>query len=178
MAWVIIRQQPPVTGHMVGDKVVTVEPPPLLSVHWGVRNTIAKHVARQKRLDPGLTPDMTFAANEGPWGLEPNWNGAMLIRWQGADLRVFPHEAYQLSGKDLGWLLSNAFEFVPIDGAAKRLVSEALDGETRPIYEAALLDGCTHEEALGVAMGQNILKVPEPLGWYRILPEYGEVFIR
>lgn len=137
-----------------------------------------------------LGPDDYCAYTENPLtggGLEPNWVGAMTIRWEDADVRIFPHEysvcdlnSMQLLvyGDDAG---PGAYDLMPASVAELKLVTGVLDGELRPIYEAALLDGCNHEQAVAVALEQDILagayEIP-PAGWYRLKPEYAEIFCR
>lgn len=50
-------------------------------------------------------------------------------------------------------------------------------GERRTFYDAALVDGADHNQAIMVAMGFNIddMDFP-PIGWYRALPHITDVF--
>lgn len=185
--WVIISHAPPRLSAAASgsneDASRLLPEIPVGSVHWAVPSTIARYARRQKKIAASygeeLTPEDIYAPSALA-GAEPNWLGAMSIQWDGAEVRLFPHEAHPMNRKGLGALLhSEAYELVPGDVAAGKLVQSALDGETRPIYEAALIDGCTENLALAVALGHNVLDtsdVPYPMGWYRLREPYASVF--
>lgn len=112
----------------------------------------------------------------GGHGLEPNWKGARKVTYKGSEVRVFPHEfsvikqdrmrLYVLGTEGEG----PSHDLVAEGVASDVLIKGVLDSDTKFIYDAALLDGCTPEEALAVALGQDITEPDSefpPLGWYR-----------
>jgi hypothetical protein len=109
-----------------------------------------------------------------PLGQEPYLAGARRIRYQDRDIRVFPHEFSPLDSAKMREFMP-AYELVPDNVAEDSMIAGVLDGETRPIYEAALMDGCSHHQAMSTALGMDITvsdaEYPA-IGWYRLLPEY------
>jgi hypothetical protein len=66
-----------------------------------------------------------------------------------------------------------------VAAAEERLIQEVMEGELRPIYEAALLDGANEQQAKLTAMGMDFTMSDSefpPVGWYRCRPEYAEMF--
>lgn len=168
MSWIILIK-----------KLPTLPSPPKLSFHWSTAWPEPKWVEGQKKQ---MEDDYDEAATLFPalGGFEPNWARARKIHWAGEDLRVFPHEFNLLTADRMRFYLGeNAYEFVAGDTATEQLRSEALDGETRPIFDAARLDGCDEMQALLVALGMDV-SIPDaefpPLGWYRCRPEIATVY--
>ena len=121
------------------------------------------------------------------FGFEPNYARARKIIYQGEALRVSPHEFSFVEPANmrlyvLGSGKSNdaSHELVASDVASQKVIDGILDGETRPIYEASLLDGCTEDQAMMVALGQDITADDDfgipPIGWYRCRREYAEFY--
>lgn len=133
--------------------------------------------------EPVTAEDRIIAPNQ--FGAEPNWPFARRIHYKGADIRVFPHEfsvvkpenlrAYVLGDPAVTTADTHSHDLVPDSVASERMIEAVLDGESRPIYDAALNDGADHNQAMLVALGQDItlpdMEFP-PLGWYRMVPEY------
>lgn len=135
-----------------------------------------------------VTPDDNDIRDPTGFGREPNWVGARKIRYQGKDIRVFPHEFSKLKSENMRLYIlgddesdgdTRSHELVPEGVAEQEMVKAILDGETRPIYDQALGDGCTTAQAMAVAMGIDIT-LPDaefpPLGWYRCRPEYASAY--
>jgi hypothetical protein len=115
---------------------------------------------------------------------EPNWAGAMRILYAGAAIRVFPHE-YSLMTPDKMQVYcvgdSNtepSHILVPETESAGILHTMITDGDLRPIYDAALLDGCTPEQAYLTAMEIDITEQIDfpAVGWYKLHPAYAAYF--
>jgi hypothetical protein len=127
--------------------------------------------------------------DDRPLGKSHNWALARRIHYQGEDVRVFPNEYSLVSNHNLhayilgeignGVFVEPSHHLVPDDVAGEVLIAGVLDGESRPIYEAALLDGCTHEQAMATAMAQDVT-LPDaefpPFGWYRLGEAYASYF--
>ncbi len=129
------------------------------------------------------------------FGFVPNWARARKIHYKETDIRIFPHEFSDIDNEKMQFYLNeNAFEIVPNSVAENTLIygsdgrtvedrpkfiSEYPQSEQRLIYEAALIDGCTHAQALIVAFGgdpsDEVSTIP-PIGWYKLKPEYASVF--
>lgn len=137
---------------------------------------------------PEYLTEQTDHTWDEPFGKTSNWAFARKIIYKGEALRVFPHEFSALSEAGLTLLTGVGllpgepppFELVP-DGVAQDTVYESvIDGELKPVYEMALLDGCLHEQAVAVALGNDITFPapggPPPLGWYRLRPPYVNYF--
>jgi hypothetical protein len=120
-------------------------------------------------------------------GKEHNETLARGIVYRGARIRVYKDE-YNVLTLDrmklyifgvLGGDHSHELMTDPTAVADDILIKGVLDGETRPIYEAALVDGCNDAQAVAVALGQDIT-IPDaefvPLGWYKCLPHYAEIY--
>ena len=113
------------------------------------------------------------------FGAEHNWAGAVKIVHQGRDVRVFPDEYNELNDEMLAERLE-AYELVAEDAPKSALVAHVLDTDAKILYEFALIEGASHNIAIQVATGGNIdedqLTDVEPIGWYRLLPEYQAYF--
>lgn len=116
---------------------------------------------------------------------DPNWIAARRITYQGQEIRVFPHEFSKLSNRNLAFYLMGtgndgvtSHELVPESVAEIKFQLDALDGDLRPVYDAALVDGCTPGMAYMVAMGVDVNdEAPDvlPMGWYRLRQEFHEM---
>ena len=66
------------------------------------------------------------------------------------------------------------------DSAAEDVIRINMeDGDLRSAYEMARLFGANDRQARLVALGQDPddpKAFPQPIGWYKIRPEYGEIF--
>jgi len=150
--WVLLR-----------TKLPTVVSPPKLSIFWSV-------------------PWPMDYRSEGKfgWGLEPDWANARKIKYKGENIRIFPHEFVEIEpAKLILYIDEKVFELVPDSIAEEELIDEVLTKHRRKYYEAALIDGCTHAQALMVAFGKDPT-IEDPnipaIGWYRCVPEYARYF--
>lgn len=127
-------------------------------------------------VDDGTGFDLEFGVRT------PNWVHARKIHYKGHDIRVFPHEFSVVDKRRMAmYILHEAASHILVaDSTAEEAVLKGiLDGETRPIYDLALMDGCTPAQAMATALGSDItLPDPDfpPIGWYRCRREYAEHF--
>jgi hypothetical protein len=124
-------------------------------------------------------------ASEVFGGNEANWKGALKIHWQDADLRIFPHEYSKLKTENMHLYVfgdeqsAPSHELVAATVAEQQLIAGQIDNDMRPAWEAALLDGCTPDQATAVMLGQDIFDDTlefSPIGWYRPKQEIAEYF--
>lgn len=114
----------------------------------------------------------------GVFGMfEPNWKGALKITWQGDAIRVFPHEYSALKAENMHYYVFGDSHSEPSHElqhgsiAEQQLIDGMLDNDLRPAYEALLIDGCTHDQATAIMLGQDVFDDDAeiaPSGWYRI----------
>lgn len=127
------------------------------------------------------------------FGTSPNWVGAQRIVYKGQSLRIFPHEFTKLSDERLNWYILGlpdenipshelVSELIPEykEQENSKLLSEILDEAMKPIYDAALLDGATENQAKMLALGMDV-SVPDAspiplLGWYRCRKEFARYY--
>lgn len=124
-------------------------------------------------------------------GKDPNWARARKIRYQDDEIRVFPHEFSVLTHENMSMYIGysnpeeGSHELVSGNVAETKLLQEVLEGDLREVYNAALVDGCSHSMAIGMALGIDVsdtekdglelAKFP-PVGWYRCKPEYASFY--
>lgn len=138
------------------------------------------------KVDAAISVDQSMVTGE-IWGAEPNWKGARRIHYAARDLRVFPHEFSKLKPENMQLYVCGdgnqeaSHVLVPEGAASEELIDAVLNGEQRFLYDAALLDGCTHEQAVAVAMGRDIT-IPDaqfpPVGWYKAKDFVMDMFCR
>lgn len=145
---------------------------------------------RDRTLDEMATAQAMAEAEDEPYFFDPdglpgrdmNWIAARKIVYQGETIRVFPHEFSKLTNRNMAFYVLGdgnddgqpSHYLIPETVAEEQYRLEALDGDLRPIYDAALVDGCTPNQALLMAMGVDVsADAPDiqPLGWYRLTPE-------
>ena len=183
---------------MLTKKLPTVPSPPRLSIFWSTPWPDMKEVKRQYRrvyfeFRENESDECAFrrlvSTEDKLWdgrGWEHNWNLARKIVYDGKEIRVFPNEFSVLKPENMRMYVfgvdggNNASHELIADSVAEdELIKGVLDGETRPIYEAAMMDGASHAQALTVALGKDIT-LPDfefpPLGWYRCRREYAEYY--
>lgn len=119
----------------------------------------------------------------GIMGKDPNWAKARAILYKGEKIRIFPHEFSQLLQANMRLYINKSHELVADSVADSQVVQSLEDGDLKEIYDAALVDGCTHSMAIAVALGVDIVDVPQtslanfpPIGWYRMKKEFAEYF--
>lgn len=103
---------------------------------------------------------------------EHNWLRARKIIANGQTIRVFPDEFGVLQAANmLTYIESGYFDFIQEQPAEGKIVEDILFGEDRIIYDAALVDGATKQQALLTAMGMRVdledAEFPPAIGWYK-----------
>lgn len=109
-------------------------------------------------------------------GLEPNYFGAKRIVFEEEEFVIFPHEYSIVSLENMHIYMEDSHELVPGNTAEKRFIRDNLSKGQRRIYDASLVDGCNHRQAILNVMGKPIDDFPEPIGWYKMKPEYQAYF--
>src|SRR5258708_29804302 len=110
--WILIRQNLPATGVDLGDgNFKSLSAPPYASIHWATPWTDTTILQSQRKREAMFWGERNKVGRKTTWelaedkqadetwlymptalGLEANWAGAVRLRWEGEDLRVFPHE--------------------------------------------------------------------------------------
>jgi hypothetical protein len=164
--------------------------PPKLSVHWSTPWPFDGPKIATKGRFKGLSRYESWKklAADGAWdaipcfGREPDYANARRIRFAERDVRVWPHEFSAIKPEKMRFLVNeNALTLESSDVASDTLIEKALKKGQRFIYEAALVDGCNHAEAMMVAFGKDptIPDADFPLiGWYKCADEYARMFCR
>jgi hypothetical protein len=191
---------------MLIEKLPTVISPPKFGIFWSTEWINGKIAAQQKKrlihqyhdvdrydkrevdvLWDHTTQREDRLAAEPFWGWEPNEARARGILYGGEKIKVYPHEYSEMTPEKMRLYVfgdeqgdgSHILIEDTTSVADEILIRQVLDGETRPIYEAALIDGASHAQAMATAFGMDIT-IPEaefpPIGWYQIVPEYGLIF--
>jgi hypothetical protein len=119
------------------------------------------------------------------FGADANWAKARSIFYKGERIRVFPEEFSILTHENMSLYIgmtgdAPSHELVPDTVSSQKVVHEALEGSLKEVYDAALVDGCTHAQAVAMALGigfddpagESGLASFPPMGWYRCIPEY------
>lgn len=186
-------------------KLPTAVSPPKLSIFWSVPWVDEKRLKQQRESYMAQYVDMyagTRVSRAEMWqdvlekmdvffppfyGLEANAAKDRAIMYHGDRIRVHvneynPVDKERMSLYVLGTDDGDPSHYLNVDASSvadEIIVKEILEGELRPIYEAALIDGCTHAQAMATAMGIDIT-LPEPqfppVGWYSCHPEYAKLF--
>lgn len=204
--WILIRADLPTTGASNGDGTFrSIPPPPYASIHWATPWADQKIVAYQKKREAFTWGDPVGTGRKRVWelaedrqttpddlyvptglGLEPNYAGAVRIRWDGEDLRVFPHEYTKLDAEAMRMFVLGlgdgvtdpSHELVMGEVPETTLLKGMLDSDLSFQYDAALIDGCTPEQATAMLLGQDITDedadIP-PMGWYRLQEVYADL---
>ncbi len=158
---------------MLTKKLPTIVSPPRMSIHfsepWPHGTAQEKTTAQHKAMhEIGI----------GIFGFEHDWSNARAIFFRGERIRVFPDEFSILSADRMSEYSKDSHMLIEEDVTGKT-VTEAISlrGTRKTIYEAALLDGCNHYEALMVASGSDLKGgLMPPIGWWKIRDEYGLIF--
>jgi hypothetical protein len=122
----------------------------------------------------------------GAYTRDPDYMGAVKISYAGHDIRVFPHEFSKLDAQRMHYYVFGmpgenipSHDYIPSNVAGEKLQQEVLSGDLRPLYDYALIEGCTPAQAFVVAMGGDVTDEEiefEPVGWYKCKPKFAEVF--
>lgn len=113
-----------------------------------------------------------------PFGQNPDLLNARAIRFDNETIRVWPHEFSVLTPERMHYYIveEKAYQLQPEDTTpgspmVKLIQDVTLDTDQRFVRDAALVDGCTPDEALLVALGEDIIEPTEfaPLGWYKLV---------
>jgi hypothetical protein len=131
------------------------------------------------------TEDYFF--DEFDFGKEHVEARARAIMYKGEKIKVFPAEYSSMTDEKMSLYVQgdgsgDPSHYLVEDGnsiAEDFIIKGILDGEIRPIYEAALIDGCTHAQAMMTAMEMDIT-LPDAqypaIGWYRCHPQYAQLY--
>ena len=189
---------------MLTTKLHTEVSPPKMSLHWATPWPDDKYAKQQKSIIDdlqsrrgkrgllGWNDDIgwgtVFGADDPEtarfyteFGQDPNWIGAVKIHYKGTDIRVFPHEFSKLDAKRMKYYVAeNAiFTLVESETATMPIAKLKLDPDQKQIYDSALLDGCSPQQAtlvmLGIDISDEEVEFP-PNGWYRLYPDYANIF--
>lgn len=110
------------------------------------------------------------------WGASPNSAMAVKLVVNNEAVKVWGYEYKELSSEKLKCFVEAGWYELRMATVAEQQFEFTLDNDTRPIYDAALVDGCTEFEAKLVAMGVDIIdriEIP-PIGWYEYIgPDLG-----
>lgn len=191
---------------LITKKIACECAPPKLSIFWAVpwpHENYQKDYIYNEREDarvktwnpkrrgaPAVMQARLFPLADGTLmndlGLrEQDWQGAMKIHHGGREVRVFPDEFIHVSDDNLEQYIGESHVLMPGSSPAEvELVAGILDPENkdqRLIYDAALVDGADHAQAIMTALGGDPTKgmsgLP-PIGWYKCKPEYAYYFCR
>jgi len=179
---------------MLIKKLPTVVSPPKMSILWSTLwpyepSSYVK--SRKKETDEAkkqYKKEMDEGMGMSAFGQEPDFENARRIYYKGENLRVWPHEFSVMTPEKMKdyIIVGQSHILVECDymdhiseGQEKKVKDLILDAITKPIYEAALIDGCNDNEARLVALGIDITtEEPDfpPISWYKIKPEYGNYY--
>lgn len=145
---------------------------------------------------PTRADENTVFLGRNQFGLEPNWIGAVKIIYRDHAIRLFPHEFTKLSDEHLNWyVIGMPGEGIPthelvsslvpeisinVSGVQRTPLQEIFGEIIQQIYDAAILDGATHDMAKMLSLGMDV-SAPEAtpiplLGWYKCKPEYAQIY--
>ncbi len=144
---------------MITRHIPTKPAPPPLSWHWAEP---WGHFTKRKE-------------QEALFGFDPDTKNAVKIIYEGEAIRLYPHEFNEDKGLLKELLVEQAVIFHPFAVAPGKSLPN-LTEEQREIYDAALVDGCDHFQALLVVFGKDPEDTLPPTGWYELKPEYREWF--
>ena len=130
---------------------------------------------------PDFASDQVYYYSRDIWGHEPNFIGAVKIRYKNENLRVFPHEFSRLPDDRLKRYIESTHDLQLSDTPESEALQ--LDIELNPdkieLYWAALLEGASPNEAKAYAAG---ILTPiddgteiKPVGWYRVKKDFGRL---
>lgn len=156
-------------------------PPPILSLHWSVAWANMEYARSQFDRYANEVGELPHSADGAIWvelGKEPDWLHARKIRWNGGDVRIFPHEFTKTTEEKLLLFTKETHDLQAGDVAHNALLDMILKDDLKPAYESLLLEGCTKEQAILVLQGMDIddASTIPPTGWYKLKPQYQEYF--
>ena len=73
----------------------------------------------------------------------------------------------------------NSHELIQDNVVQEMLLEFVLETDMKEVYDAALLDGCSANQAYQVCIGMDILAPQldlKPTGWYRCKREYAQIY--
>ena len=172
-------------------KLPTEPSPPKLSIFYAIPWEIdVDRLKKQWRRYKGIKPDRIVTVNEMVkdlesvdaisdgigFGCEPVEAGAMAIYYKGEKIKVWRYEYSEMKMENWPLYYPEMYDLIPDGKTAELMISLRLTKSQRPIYDAALVDGCNDYQALLVATGNNVDDAPAPIGWFKIKPEYGKYY--
>lgn len=160
---------------MLNCKLPTKASPPKMSIHW-TSPYPDKDIAEKQEKEK-LKKLEDFSYYDETWrGKEPDFANARGFIYHNDRVRIFPHEFSEVSNKNLQlYLNEGVYKLIHVKALAQ-LLDVNLSKEKRVIYEAALLDGCDHYQAMMIALGQDPIDTFPPIGWFKLTEEYANYF--
>jgi hypothetical protein len=117
-----------------------------------------------------------------PFGEDPNYGTARKILFDGKEVRLFDCEFNKITAESMNLFIQgeNGGDASHIFRSGKSLAEKAIEaeivsGDKKEIYDAALVDGATNEQAFLVSLAKDPLALdefPPAIGWYECKPEY------
>ena len=116
---------------------------------------------------------------------EHNWAGARKILYKNESIRIFPDEFSEVTDESMkiytidDGLGNISHKLIPGNVAEATMLEHILETDQHFVKEAAILDGCTEQQAILVALGLDILDGfadNKPLGWYKCKKKYAQVY--
>ena len=104
--------------------------------------------------------------------------GALQIRYEGQQIRVFPEE-YSVIKKEHMQIYTSFCIFHEVLSDFSDFWQKPKNPDEKFIYEAALIDGCNNFQATNLLNGKNADEIddfPPPNGWYEVPKKYREYF--
>ncbi len=164
--------------------------PPKMSIHWSTLwpyDPYQNLTKRQQKKHNSHMAKMLEEDRDLLFGNEPDYENARRILYNGENIRVWPHEFSRMTPEKMKMYIMEecSHELVTceyldhVEYEGEKTKALILDKVTTPIFEAALLDGCTESQAKLITVGMDItVEDPEfpPIGWYRIKEEFGLIF--
>jgi hypothetical protein len=165
---------------MLIERLPVANAPPKMSIHWSIpwpnedyAKDQKKRYSREYKYSADSVEDAKYFWND--FGKEPNWISARKIIYSNEHIRVFPHE-YSLVGPGKLHEYEEAYNLVPDTYTQEIFMDRNLSKTQRIVFDSALLDGCDEFQAMLVAVGKDPTDEFPPIGWWKLRPEYAQVF--
>lgn len=197
---------------MIIKELPTIISPPKLSIFWSTPSLLEEKVLKQfnqyieidknfyydgqgnmldnKSLKQKIiaymkTQNLFFYDN---FGKVPNEALVRSIQYKDKNIRVYGHEYSILKHDEMALYIGifdpnvASHDLIPETVLDTVLFNNVLNGIMKDYYEAALLDGCSHEMAIAVTFGVDInntytgLVSFPPIGWYRCREKFVKLF--
>ncbi len=170
---------------MLKEKLPTCPSPPKMSIHWST-SWPNKEIAESQKKQISThslfeEDDLEYDENDEVhfigFGKEPNWARARSIFYKDEKIRVFPNEFTELNESNFRFYINEEAIELQYDEKVASVLNDIRMTKGRLMsYEAALVDGCDHYEALMVTLGRDPSEIPPPIGWWKLKEEYASQF--